>query len=104
MTKTILGAGLCTLLALAFISGDVAAQTVVANEDFELQQLGSWEKTGENISQYVYEYNVDGWGPSWCWKRRPGTGNNGGIKQSVHLIAGETYLFSASVAILLTGG
>lgn len=95
---------LCTLLSFLFFPGSLAAQNVVPNGDFELRELGRWEKTGDNISQYVYEYDVTGWGPSWCWKRRPGWGNNGGIKQQVHLIAGETYLLEADLAFLCTSG
>jgi len=102
MKKLIFGAGLSALLVLFFAQGDLAAQSVVPNGDFELQKLGTWEKTGDNISQYVMEYDTTGFGPSWCWKRRPGYGNNGGLKQSVHLIAGVTYLLEASAAFLCT--
>lgn len=99
MKKLIVGAGLCFLLL--FISQGVAdAQNLVPNGGFEQQDLGQWGPYGNNGSSLVTEYDVTGNGNSWCWKRQPADGHDGGIMQTVTLLGGITYTISMDLAFL----
>ena len=106
--KLIFGIGAAALFLLFLAPGAVLGQNVVPNGDFELQDLGLWEMTGDNGWVKIKDYDVNGNGQiTWCWKRKPGLNSgqpfgNGGLKQDVHLIAGVTYEFNADVAYLCT--
>lgn len=95
-------------LALLFLTVSAAeAQNVAANGDFELQDRGPWELTGQNQGSKPLSFDVDGDGyHSWSWKRQPGVkspeGGNGGLAQTVNLVAGVTYEFSANVCFHVT--
>ena len=108
MKKLLLGAGALALLLLFLSAGDCRAQTIVPNGDFQLKELGPWELYGNNGYQECVRYDVTGNGSkSWCWKRRPGTNGglpwgNGGIKQTINLIAGVQYELTADLAFLCT--
>lgn len=108
MKKLIPGFGAAALFLLLLAPGMAYGNNVVPNEGFELQELGLWVMTGDNGWTNLKEYDTNGDGTeSWCWKRKPGLDGgqpfgNGGLEQSVHLIAGVTYEFNADVAYLCT--
>lgn len=91
----------CFVIALTMLFGSaVIAQNVSFNGDFETgSHSHGWTLVGGNtyttMATFTTSINAD---PSWTVKRRPGAPDNGGIEQEVHLIGGETYLFSANVA------
>jgi hypothetical protein len=99
MKKLLFGAGL-TVLFLFMTQGGASAQTMTLNGDFEFQALDPWEMFGNNDSQQLVQYDIDGDGTSsLCWKKIPGTnGGNGGIRETIFLIGGLEYEVSAKVA------
>jgi hypothetical protein len=107
MKRHLFGAGTIALLLFIFSSGVAFGQNVVANGNFDLEDRGPWELTGENTGAKALQFDVNGdINPSWCWKRQPGTkspvSGNGGLKQTIYLVAGQTYNFSAKVAFYVT--
>jgi hypothetical protein len=107
MKKGMLGAGLAVLLLFFLAPGTALGQNVVPNGDIELRSLGPWETTGSTSGTAFVLYDVDGiGGTSFCYKRRPGYspfgGGDGGIVQTVYLVAGVTYQFEADVCYVCT--
>jgi hypothetical protein len=76
------------------------AQEMVYNGDLETgSYTHGWTLFGGNantkMATFQTKYNVN----SLCLKRRPGPpSDNGGLETDVHLIGGETYLFTANIA------
>jgi|GEM_PF-6861415 len=99
MKKLLVGAGLCLLL-LGIFQGTALAQNLVPNGGFDQQVLGPWNQYGQNGSSLMAEFDVTGNGSSWCWKRQPADGHDGGIKQTVTLLGGVTYNISMDLAFL----
>jgi hypothetical protein len=95
-------------LLLVILAPEAAhCQNIAANGDFELQTAGSWDETGSNFGTSFILYDTNGNGkPSFCYKRRPGYspfgGGDGGIVQTVVLVGGVTYQFTADVCYLCT--
>ena len=107
MKKGMFGAGLLALLLVVLSPGEALGQNVVPNGDLELQSLGPWSTTGSTFGTYVVLYDTNGNGKlSYCYKRRPGYsplgGGDGGIEQTVNLVGGVTYVFSADVCYICT--
>ncbi len=101
MKTLLVGAGCCFLL-LFLSQGDALAQNLIPNGCFEQEELGLWAQYGNNGSSIVTQYDVSGDGNSWCWKRRPGSGHNGGIKQEFDLLGGVEYTISMDLAFIAT--
>ncbi len=102
LLKTLLILGASAALLLLFLSGSfVQAQNVVLNNTFELQNLTYWTKTG-NLDPGFWgmdKFDTTGNGAkSWCFWQSPSSGKNGGITQTIFLIAGLTYDFSVRIA------
>ena len=74
----------------------------------QLKELGPWELYGDNGYQECVRFDVTGDSKkSWCWKRRPGLNGglpwgNGGVKQTINLLAGVQYELTADLAFLCT--
>lgn len=103
MKAVLFGAVSCALL-LFLLPGSLSAQSMTANGDFELEELGDhWTLYGNNDKQNVIEYDVSGNGLSWCNKWKPGSNQgNGGFTQEVYMIAGQEYQFDADIAFVCT--
>ncbi|MFH2001510.1 MAG: hypothetical protein ABIK28_17640, partial [Planctomycetota bacterium] len=75
------------------------AQNVSFNGDFETGAYShGWTLFGGNTGTTIATFGTGVGDPSYCLKRMPGSPNNGGIEQEVHLIGGETYNFYANIA------
>ena len=76
----------------------------VVNGDFETGTCTPpWTLTGGNLFTQVVEWEITPGDLSYCLKRRPGAPEDGGIEQSVYLVGGIPYVFSADVAALWSG-
>jgi len=104
MKAVLFGAVLCSAL-LFLLAGGLTAQSMVANGDYDLEELGDhWTLYGNNDKQNVILYDVTGDGKtSYCNKWKPGSNQgNGGITQEVYMIAGQEYQFDADIAFVCT--
>lgn len=96
MKRVLLCLSMGVLVFMVFGGLEVQAQNAVANPFFTTMDLQHWTATDPSYTCVVstnlgMEY--------YCLKKFPGTpSNNGAIKQDVHLIAGNTYEFSANIA------
>lgn len=91
---------------LIFIStGSLNAQEIVFNGDFETKAYSPmWTLTGGNAHTTVAYYQTVVGEYSYCMRRMPGLPNdNGGIEQQVHLMEGDSYLFSVDIAVTESG-
>jgi hypothetical protein len=85
-------------LALVFFTGPpAAAQNAVVNPCFTTSDFMKWTHSDPTYSCVP---GNSSWGMNfYCARKNPGApSNNGSIVQSVHLIAGYTYEFSANIA------
>ncbi len=88
------------IIALLFLCGGALfAQGAVFNGDFETGSYAPmWTLTGGNANTVLALFESKVGFKSWCLKRMTGTpSNNGGFEQTVHLVGGVTYVFSADI-------
>jgi len=92
--------GAC-LAAVLLPAPSLEAQNAVCNPFFSTTDMTHW--TGTDPSIIVVPGSLQ-MGLDWyCLRKNPGTpGNNGSVTQSVFLIGGVTYQFSAAVAASYT--
>jgi hypothetical protein len=91
---------------LLMSSGSLWAQGegAVVNGDFETGACAPpWILTGGNQYTQVVEWEITPGDLSYCLKRRPGAPEDGGIEQTIYLMEGIPYVFSADVAALWSG-
>jgi len=100
MRKNVITA--CFVLAglTVLFNSTLDAQNVVFNGDFETTSYSPmWTLSGGNVNTQMAFFATKLGAPNYCIKRRPGPpSNNGALQQDIHLLAGETYIFSADVA------
>jgi hypothetical protein len=87
---------------LFFLSGAPGlAQDVDLNNGFELQSTLYWTKTGTLGGSYwgVDKFDTNNNGTkSWAFWQSPYTGKNGGLSQTIFVIAGVTYELTVDIA------
>ena len=92
---------LLTMGGLAFaclLCSPASAQNPVCNPFFSTMDLTHWDGTDPSLTCIPGSQD---WGMSlYCCRKNPGPpSNNGSITQEVHLLGGETYDFSANIAV-----
>jgi hypothetical protein len=88
--------------SLLFLSGaSVSAQDVNLNNGFELQDTTYWKKTGGLGASYwgneKFDTNNNGT-TTWAFWQSPYSGKNGGLSQTIFVIAGVTYELTVDIA------
>ena len=89
--------GVAALLFLC--SGPLWAQNMSFNGDFEVGSIApSWTLTGGNLYTQLTTFQTKVGVDSLCIKRQPGPpSSNGNIEQTVQLIGGVQYVFTADI-------
>ena len=88
--------------SLFFLGGAwVSAQDVDINNGFELQSKLYWTKTGGLGTSYwgIDKFDTNNNGTNtWAFWQSPYTGKNGGLSQTIFVIAGVTYELTVDIA------
>lgn len=97
MRKLIIGFSMGMLAFTVFSGLPLHAQNAVANPFFSTFDLQHWTATDSSYSCMLGSTNLGM--DYYCLRKFPGfPSNNGAITQQVHLVAGNTYEFSANIA------
>ena len=98
MRKRVFGFSVGMLAFTVFSGLPLQAQNAVANPFFSTYDLQHWTATDPTYSCILGDTNLGM--DYYCLRKYPGLpSNNGAMTQQVHLVAGNTYEFSANIAV-----